>query len=147
MGEEFDFGTAEEPEEGHGGSERRKEPTEKGGDKAKKGKKVRTKIWLDVVKGLKTEDGPKTTNSVKHYDSGKLNHLKAKRTRRQLKLTPKQRNYGVDERQSPDKPTEKIDMCGTGRVKKCWTRGVEERGTGPNEEHKQGIETRGRVGC
>ena len=46
-----------------------------------------------------------------------------------------------------DKPTEKIEMCGTGGVKKRWTGGVEERGIRPDEELEQGVETRGRVGC
>ena len=40
------------------GGDQRKEPkletTEKGGDKAKKGKKARTKTWSDLEKGLKT---------------------------------------------------------------------------------------------
>ena len=95
--EEFDFVTAEEVEDGYGGSDRRKEPgpepTKKGGDKAKKGKKARTKTWLDVVKGLKTEDELETTNSnkngngsettdlVEQLDSEEPNQLKAKQTR------------------------------------------------------------------
>ena len=40
-----------------------------------------------------------------------------------------------------DKPTEKVEMCGTGGVKKHWNGGVEECGTGPDEECKQGVET------
>ena len=100
--EEFDFGTTEEAEDGYGGSDRRKkhgpEPTEKGGDKAKKGKKARTKTWSDVVKGLKTEERSDTTDLVEHFDSDKLNHLKAKWIRRQPKPSPKQRNLRVDER-------------------------------------------------
>ena len=46
-----------------------------------------------------------------------------------------------------DKRTEKVEMLRTGGVKKCWTEGVEERGTRLNEEREQGVETRGRVRC
>ena len=80
------------------GGNQRKEPepqqTEKGGDKAKKGKKAKTKTWSDVVKGLKTEDGlevaisdksgnrSEIADSVEHFfDLDKPYHLKAKRNR------------------------------------------------------------------
>ena len=53
-----------------------------------------TKIWSDVMKGLKTEDkfgtansdksgnGLETVDSLEHFDSDKPNHLKAKWTRK-----------------------------------------------------------------
>ena len=41
------------------------ERTEKGGDKAKKSKKVRTKAWFDELKGLMKEDELETANSEK----------------------------------------------------------------------------------
>ena len=46
-----------------------------------------------------------------------------------------------------DTPAEKVEMRGTGGVKKHWTVGVEEHGIGPDEEHKQGVETQRRVRC
>ena len=87
-----------EAEDGYRGRDRRKqpglEPNEKGGDKAKKGKKAKTKTWSDVVKGLKTEDGlevaisdksgnrSEIADSVEHFfDLDKPYHLKAKRNR------------------------------------------------------------------
>ena len=50
----------------------------KKGEIKPKGKKARTKTWIDVLKGLKTKDEPETANSVKHFDSEEPNHLKAK---------------------------------------------------------------------
>ena len=44
-----------------------------------------------------------------------------------------------------NKLTEKVEMRGTKGVKKLWTGGVEERGTGL--EREQGIKMRGRVRC
>ena len=41
------------------------EPTEKGGGKAKKAKKAKTKTWSDMVKGLMKEDELETANSEK----------------------------------------------------------------------------------
>ena len=69
--------------------------TEKGGGESKKGKKVKTWTWFDVVKGLKTEDKLETNNSDKSkndlvdmFDSEESDLLKDEWTRRQRKLTP-----------------------------------------------------------
>ena len=49
------------------GNKRSEEPksAEQGGNEAKKGEKAKTKIWFDVVKGLKTENELETANSDK----------------------------------------------------------------------------------
>ena len=53
--EEAEGGSAKESESGHGGNNQKEEPkaADQGGDEAKKGKKAKTKTWLDVVKALK----------------------------------------------------------------------------------------------
>ena len=97
--EEFNFGTAEEAEDGYEGSNQRNVPksksTKQGGGKAKKGRKARTWTYSKVVKSIKIEDKLETansgkreneleaTNSVEQFDSEELNHLKDKRTRGQ----------------------------------------------------------------
>ena len=42
-----------------------------------------------------------------------------------------------------DRPTVGVEMHGVGWVKKRWTGGVVERGTGLDEEHEQGVKTPG----
>ena len=62
-------GTTEEAEDEYGGSQRDEpdpdpDPTKQGG-KAKKGRKVKTRTWSDMVKGLKKEDEQEIENSDK----------------------------------------------------------------------------------
>mgnify|MGYP000586063982 CR=1 FL=1 len=69
--------------------------TKQGEGKSKKGRKVRTQTWSDVVKGLNKDDeletanldksrnGSEITDSFKQIDSNKLNQLKAKRMKGQ----------------------------------------------------------------
>ena len=54
------------------------------------------KSWLDVVKGLKTEDGSETANSVEHFDSNKSNHMESTRRKRQPKGRQHRDKEGAD---------------------------------------------------
>ena len=81
--------------------------TKQGEGKSKKGRKVRTQTWSDVVKGLKKEDeletsnlgtsgnGSETTNSVEQFDLDKPNLLKAKRTKGQQKRRQHRNSKGA----------------------------------------------------
>ena len=156
----FDYVTVEKAEERIRGGQRKERARTnrtRGGGKAKKGRKVMARIWSDLVKGLKKEDKLETTNSdksgngseksdlVEPFDSQEPNQLKVKRSKRHQKNQGKVKWSTRALRE--DKPTEKVETHGIGGVKKCWTGGVEERGTRPNMERKQGVEMRGRVGC
>ena len=71
-------------------------------------RKVRTRTWSDVVKGLKKEEksktgnsdkrgnGSKTTDSVEQFDSYELNQLKAKWMKGQRKRRQHRDSVGAD---------------------------------------------------
>ena len=101
---------AEEVEDECKGSDQKNEldpkPIEKEGHRTKKGctcgrvkksragqVKARTRTWLDVVKGLKTEEELETTDLVDWFDSNEPNYIKNKWMKGQPKLTSKQRNH------------------------------------------------------
>ena len=129
-------------------------------DRADRKREAKTRTWSDVVKVLEIEDELETTNSdksgngseksdlVEPFDSQEPNQLKVKRSKRHQKNQGKVKWSTRALRE--DKPTEKVETHGIGGVKKRWTGGVEEQvtrnRTGPDEEHEQGVETRGRFG-
>ena len=131
-------------------------------DRADQKKEVGTRKWSDVVKGLQTDDKLETTESVEWFDSDEPNQVKAKRTGRQPKPTPKRRIRRVEKRQYRDNDGAEmglmsrqtdcrgrdagvgwVKMHGVGWVKKRWTGGVVERRTEPDEGCEQGEKTLG----
>ena len=89
--EEFHFRSAEKAEEENRDRNRKRETkiARQVGHTTKKGGKVKVKMWLDVVKGLKTEHELEIANSSGNrresemFDSDITNQVRAKLRKRQ----------------------------------------------------------------
>ena len=83
-------------------------PAKHGGDEANKGEKAKTETWYNVVKAVKTKDEleiansnesgnrSEAANSVRMFDSGTPNQLKAKRKKGQQKRHQHRDNKGAE---------------------------------------------------
>ena len=100
---------------------------------------------LETTNSDKSGNGSEKSDLVEPFDSQEPNQLKVKRSKRHQKNQGKVKWSTRALRE--DKPTEKVETHGIGGVKKCWTGGVEGRGSRPDEEREQGVETQERVRC